>query len=179
MARSRSERGLRPPALGAREILGVLAKHRVDYLIIGGVAERLWGSPRMTDDLDICPATDRPNLERLAVALEELGAEYRPRGLESGLAPPEPWSASVFKGFTSLALLTKHGWLDVWFRPDGTRGYTDLERRAGTAELGGLRVKLAALDDIIRSKEAAGGTRYLAHLPLLRTLREELRRRER
>lgn len=166
----------RPPALRAREILKALERARVVYLLIGGVAERLWGSPRLTDDLDICPATDRENLVRLAAALNALDARFRPPRLEQGVPPPEPWSERSFGGFTSLALTTKHGWLDVWFRPDGTRGFRDLARNAGDAELGGLSVKLASLDDIIRSKEATGGTRYLAQLPLLRELREQRRR---
>lgn len=177
MARRR-ERGQleHPPALRAREMLAALERAEVVYLLIGGVAERLWGSPRLTDDLDICPATDRENLRRLATALNALDARFRPPALEAGVPPPEPWSEASFSGFTNLALTTKHGWLDVWLRPDGTRGYRDLARNAGEAELGGLRVELASLDDIIRSKEAAGGTRYLAQLPLLRELREQRRR---
>lgn len=174
MARRREP--ARPPALGARALLERLARHRVDYVLIGGVAERLWGSPRLTDDLDVCPATGRTNLRRLAAALNELGAAFRPAGLEEGFAPPEPWSESSFGNFTSLALTTPHGWLDVWFRPDGTSGYDELVRNAGEVELGGIPVRIASLDDIIRSKEAAGGTRYLAQLPLLRELREQRRR---
>lgn len=166
----------KPPALGARALLETLARHSVDYLLIGGVAERLWGSPRLTDDLDICPATGRTNLRRLAAALNELGAAFRPAGPEEGMTPPEPWSESSLGSFTSLALTTRFGRLDVWFRPDGTSGYDDLVRNAAGAELAGLRVRIASLDDIIRSKEAAGGTRYLAQLPLLRELREQRRR---
>jgi len=147
-------------------------------VLIGGVAERLWGSPRLTEDIDICPAEDRPNLRRLAAALNELGARYRPRGLETGIAPPEPWNEASFRGFTNLALTTDAGWLDVWFRPDGTDGYRDLVANAGEVEIGGIRVQVASLDDIIRSKEAAGGTRYLAQLPLLRELREQRRKLE-
>jgi hypothetical protein len=174
MARRREP--AKPPALGARALLETLARHRVDYLLIGGVAERLWGSPRLTDDLDICPATGPTNLRRLAAALNELGAAFRPAGLEEGMTPPEPWSESSFGSFTSLALTTQYGWLDVWFRPDGTTGYEDLLRDAADAELAGIRVRIASLDAIIRSKEAAGGTRYLVQLPLLRELREQRRR---
>jgi hypothetical protein len=176
MARRREP--ARPPALGARALLETLARHRVDYLLIGGVAERLWGSPRLTDELDVCPATGRTNLRRLAAALNELGAAFRPAGPKEGFAPPEPWSESSFGDFTSLALATPHGWLDVWFRPDGTTGYADLARNAGEAEIAGNRVRIASLDDIIRSKEAAGGTRHLAQLPLLRELCEQRRRLE-
>lgn len=168
----------RPPAppLRPRVILDVLARHGVSYVLIGGVAERLWGSPRLTEDIDICPAAERANRQRLAAALNELSARFRPPGLESGMAPPESWYESSFGSFTSLALVTDAGWLDVWFRPDGTEGYRDLVADAGEMEIGGLSVQVASLDDIIRSKEATGGTRYLAQLPLLRELREQRRK---
>ena len=43
-------------------------------------------------------------------------------------------------------------------------------------ELQATRFRVAWLDDIIRNKEAAGGLKYLSHLPLLRELRERRRR---
>lgn len=49
--------------------LAVLNRHGVDYVVVGGVAARLWGSPTMTNDLDVCYARDAGNLRRLAAAL--------------------------------------------------------------------------------------------------------------
>jgi hypothetical protein len=146
-------------------------------VLIGGVAERLLGSPRGTADIDICPDRTRVNLRRLASALNELDAHPRPPGLETGFPAPEPWDERTFASFTSLALTTRFGWLDIWFAPDGTEGYRDLIERAIEMEVGGIRFPVASLDDIIHSKEAVGGTKYLSHLPLLRELREVRRRR--
>jgi hypothetical protein len=42
--------------------------------LIGALAARLQGFPRLTADADITPARDRDNLERLAAALRELDA---------------------------------------------------------------------------------------------------------
>ena len=42
------------------------------YVLIGGLAVGAHGYPRATKDVDIVPASDRPNLERLA-ALHEKG----------------------------------------------------------------------------------------------------------
>jgi hypothetical protein len=39
-----------------------------------------------------------------------------------------------------------------------------------------MRLLVASIDDLIRIKEAAGGPKYLSHLPLLRELRERRRR---
>ena len=48
-------------------ILGALEREKVRYVVIGGLAAVLQGSPVFTQDVDICPARDRDNLERLAV----------------------------------------------------------------------------------------------------------------
>jgi hypothetical protein len=144
--------------------------------LIGGVAERLLGSPRTTNDLDICPATDSRNLARLAEALNELGAVHRPAGLESGFPTAEPWSVKSFGAFQTLALATQYGWLDLVFRPDGTTGYADLIKRSADQSVGGPTIKVADVSDLIRIKEAVGAPEYLAHLPLLYELRDERRR---
>jgi hypothetical protein len=146
-------------------------------VILGGVAERMLGSPRVTDDFDICPATTRANLERLAAVLNELEARFRTAGSEpEGCPPVEAWSARSFGSYTSLALITRYGFFDVWFRPDATRGYDDLIEKAIDIEVAGMNVKVAHLDDILRMKQAIGGPKYLSHLPLLRDLQS--RRRE-
>jgi hypothetical protein len=92
-------------------------------------------------------------------------------GIErEGLAPPERWSARSIGSYTSLALSTRFGFFDVWFRPDGTGGFDDLIRKAIDTEVAGMKAKVAHLDDILRNKQAIGGPKYLSHLPLLREL---------
>src|SRR5207344_1163720 len=58
-------------------ILEVLARHRVDFVVVGGVAGGAHGSSYPTYDLDIAYARDTGNLERLVAALRELGATLR------------------------------------------------------------------------------------------------------
>ncbi len=152
--------------------------HELEYVVIGGVAAVIWGSPRNTDDLDICPSDESENLARLAGALNELEARFRPPVLERGFTPPNPWDDRSFASFTSLSLVTEHGWLDVWFRPNGTRGYRDLIEHAADAEFRGVRVQVADLDAIIRSKAAAGRDRDLQAIPHLRELQQRRGRRE-
>jgi hypothetical protein len=66
-----------------RAILEALTRHRVDFIVVGGVAGVLHGSPLHTDDLDILYSLDEQNRERLLAALAELGAVFRddPRNL--------------------------------------------------------------------------------------------------
>ena len=66
--------------LDVERLLGCLTRHGVEYVVVGGIAAVMWGSPRNTFDLDVCPETDPGNLDALAKALVEL--EARLRGVE-------------------------------------------------------------------------------------------------
>jgi hypothetical protein len=134
------------------------------------------GSPRTTDDFDICPAASRANLDRLAAMLNEVEARWAPSGLEeTGFDQVETWSAASFKSQTSLALLTAYGRFDICLRPDGTAGYDDLIERAVDVEVDGLKARVVHLEDSIRIKRTIGGPKYLGHLPLLRDLQRQRR----
>ena len=65
-------------------------------------------------------------------------------------------------------LTTDAGDLDVTTQPSGTTGYDDLAASAYRQTLpGGLHINIASLEDIIRSKTAAGRAKDLATLPQL------------
>jgi hypothetical protein len=166
------------PTLRPRRLLDVLIRNDVRFIVIGGVAERMLGSPRLTADFDVCPATTRANLGRLAAALDELDARFRIEDVEGDdVEVAEPWNVRSFSSFTSLALVTRYGFFDVWFRPDGTGGYDDLIKKAIDVEIAGHSIKVAHLDDILRNKQAIGGPKYLSQLPLLRELQRRRRAR--
>ena len=67
-------------------LLRVLDRHGVEYVLIGGRAASLHGSLFVTTDVDITPATDPANLDRLAAALTEVEARVRVEGERDGLA---------------------------------------------------------------------------------------------
>ncbi|HEX5672045.1 MAG TPA: hypothetical protein VFY46_04920 [Acidimicrobiia bacterium] len=157
-------------------ILGTLARLRVDYVLIGGLAATLQGSPLTTGDADICPDPSPENLTRIAEALRQLDARVHasdsPRGLRFDIAPETLVQAQAWN------LITEAGRLDISWVPSGTRGYPDLARDAITYELEGFVVQVASLADVIRSKEAAGRERDRASLPTLRMLLERLERED-
>jgi hypothetical protein len=147
-------------------------------VLIGALAAIAQGSPIPTEDVDVTPAQDIENLDRLATALRDLGARLRtptdPDGLEF------PIDATYLAGNDTWTLTTKYGDLDLAFVPSGTRGYEDLRRNAVELELGtGRAVTVASLADVIRSKEAAGRLKDEGQLPALRQTLEVIRERER
>jgi hypothetical protein len=66
-----------------------------------------------------------------------------------------------------MTFTTAAGPLDVNLRPDGTRGYKDLIRAAESRQVEGVTIPVAALEDVARSKEAAGRPKDLERLPEL------------
>jgi hypothetical protein len=158
------------------EILRVLKKHDVRFVVIGAIAAIAQGYPLTTQDIDITPSRDPANLERLAAALNELNARLRVPGDEEGVA--FPIDAQMLSGAGTWTLQTPHGDLDLSYVPSGTHGYDDLRRDARSEEIQGVEVSIASLADIIRSKEAAGRVKDQAQLPALRRTLELVRRRE-
>ncbi len=161
------------PRFDPEAMLRILADHGVAYVLIGGLAATLHGSPLRTGDVDICPARDEENLTRLAAALRAMGARVRSPDSPNGLA--FACDAAFFRSLTLANLTTRFGDLDVALTPSGTGGYEDLRGSQVEYDLGGLIVPVAALADVIRSKESANRARDRASLPTLRALLERLR----
>ncbi len=158
------------------EIIAALERHAVRYVVIGGLAATLHGSPVMTTDADICPARERDDLERLARALVELRARIRTSGVPEGLV--FACDATFLSRIeVALNLTTKFGDLDLSFIPSGTSGFEDLRQHAVTMSLMGCPVAVASLADVIRSKEAANRPKDQTALPALRLLLQRLKSR--
>ncbi len=117
-------------------LLRRLEAGRVRYVVIGGVAATLHGSPLVTRDSDICPAADAANLRALAAALRDLDARIRTPNDPAGVAfaCDEAFLAEA----QLLNLTTRFGDLDIVLEPaaGGTGGYVDLISRAVRFDLG-------------------------------------------
>ncbi|MGH2743229.1 MAG: nucleotidyl transferase AbiEii/AbiGii toxin family protein [Gammaproteobacteria bacterium] len=143
-----------------REILGLLTTRGVDFVVIGGYAAVLHGSPRVTQDLDITFATDPPNLEALGKVLTELGARL------SGVDEDVPFVADerTLTGVELLTLETDLGKLDLLALPAGAPPYADLRERAARFDVGGFLVRVADIRQLIAMKEVAGRPKDLADI---------------
>lgn len=153
-------------------MLTALLDGGVEFVLIGGLAGALHGSPAATNDADICPSRVPENLVRLADALVQLDARIRTESEPDGLAFDR--SAEFLGRVDLLNTTTLAGDLDIAFVPAGTRGYDELDERAVVFEFDAQRVRVASLDDVIHSKRMAARPKDLATLPLLEALRDEL-----
>lgn len=159
--------------LDPERLLTVLGAHGVEYVLIGALAARLQGFPRVTAVADITPSSDNDNRERLAAALGELHARVFTESVPEGLV--FDCSAETLRRAGIWNLVTSAGRLDVVFTPAGTGGYQDLVETAISFEVFGVTLFVAGLKDIIRSKQAADRPQDRQDVIILR---EMLRRRE-
>ena len=153
-------------------LLESLAKERVSFVIIGGVAATLHGSARLTNDLDIAYERTTENIERLSVALAPL--EPYLRGAPPGL--PFRFDVPTIRRGLNFTLRTSAGDLDVLGEVTGIGGYDAVARESIAVELLGTTYRMINLDALIRAKRAAGRAKDLEVIAELEALREERER---
>ena len=152
--------------------LRVLITHDIDFVVIGGLAARLHGSPTLTDDLDISHSKDRPNLERLATVLGEMDSRLRLPDPDERVDATLDWR--LLHAAENLTLSTDFGPLDCLARPAGIESYGDLKRGAILMDLEMVTIRVASIDDLMRMKQAAGRRKDLIELEILAALKEEV-----
>lgn len=137
--------------LDAQRILEELARHKVDFVLVGGMAAQTHGNTRMTNDVDVIPEPDPQNLARLASALRALEARVLNRGHEN-----IEIDAAMLPRATIWQLATPHGDIDVLHEAPGAAPYDQLRERALVITLDEVRIPVVGLDDLIRMKLARG-----------------------
>lgn len=154
-------------------ICTILNDEGVDYIVLGGFAAVVHGSSLPTRDIDILPSRAPSNLDRLGRALRRMNALIR--------TSDEPVAAPIDGPFLAnmpfmLNLVTDFGEMDLTFAPSGgLGGFDEWNANAIVVDISeGLSVHVAALDDIIASKQAANRPKDQRSLPYLESLRDQL-----
>jgi hypothetical protein len=139
----------------------LIARHKLDVVLIGNAAAALHGSPVTTIDLDFMFRSSPGNLRKLKGLADDLGAMV--------LRPYYP-ASDLYRVVRDSDGLQ---W-DFMARVDGVRRFESLRSRATPVTFGRHALNVASLEDVIRSKAAADRPQDRAVLPILRkTLREE------
>ena len=153
-------------------LLRTLVEREVRFVLIGGLAARLWGSPTVTNDVDICYARDSSNLESLATVLRQLNA--RLRGVPSNV--PFLLDAETLERGDHFTLVTDAGNLDCLGFPAGSGGYDELAKTSRKMQLGEFGIRVCVLEDLIAMKKAADRPKDRIELEVLYALMDELER---
>lgn len=130
-------------------VVEVLHRHGVEFVVIGGQAETLFGSPRVTYDVDLCYRRSRDNLERVAAALREIRPTLR------GAPPDLPFriDALALGLGSNFTFSTPLGDLDLLGMVEPIGGYDEVLRSAEDYAVGPYTVRIISLNDLIRVKQ--------------------------
>ena len=156
------------------ELIGALAREKVEFIIVGGVAATAHGAARTTLDLDVIYARSDENLGAIVRALGPLHPYLRgaPRGL------PFRFDAETLKNGLNFTLTTSLGDIDLLGEIVGGGTYEKLAGAAIEIEVFGARCLCIGLEDLIRVKRAAGRPKDLEAIAELESLLELTRRSE-
>jgi len=145
-----------------KDLLNILEKHKVRYLVVGGYAVMKYTEPRFTKDLDLWISTDEENAKAVFSALKEFGAPLK------GLTP---------HNFTERGYFYQMGnppfRLDIMMSIPGVEFETSWEHRE-EVQLEGLTIPFISRADLIRAKDASGRAQDLLDAENLRKAEEEL-----
>ncbi len=150
-------------------LLGRLADKQVDMVLVGGMAAIAHHVVHLTNDVDICYASDPANLERVVRALAPLQPRLRVEGLtdDQSRALPFQWDSRTLRGHELLTLETDAGALDLIRFIPGVGDYAAVRAAAILVDLYGHLVPTLDLPALITSKRTLRRPKDLAALPPL------------
>jgi hypothetical protein len=154
------------------ELLGTLARHEVEFVVVGATAAALDGAPLGTYDLDIVPEPSKENRLRLLQVLQVVDAVYFDP-LQRRIRP----SAERLSSQRLHLLETRLGRLDVMMQLNESMAWTEVAARSHLLEVEGRPVRVLNLDAVIESKELANREKDRLALPVLRQTLQLMRRK--
>jgi predicted nucleotidyltransferase len=148
-----------------------LCQHDIEFIVVGGLAAVLNGAPVNTFDVDILFSRSPENIPRILRWAEEADAFFR-------IQPERRFrlNESYLNAGRHLNLLTRYGRIDLLGFIGEDLGFSQLLPQTAEMKIGGgARVRVLNLETIIAVKEALGGEKDLATLPILRSTLKVLR----
>lgn len=143
------------PVKDFKELLGLFAEHRVDFMIVGAFALAYHGAPRFTGDLDVLVKPDEKNAERILAALDTFGFASLDITIED--LSGEDNVIQLGHPPVRVDLLTSISGI-TWEEANAT---------AESADYGGVPVRYLGRSALIKNKKATGRAKDLLDLDAL------------
>lgn len=154
--------------IGPQQILSLLVENKVRFIVVGAYAAIAHGAQYRTDDLDICHERSPSNYKQLMAVLRPI----RARLIDMPAELKAPFEERSLAQGTNFTLITDAGRLDLLGELSAVGGYRELFPSSTEIEVAGITCRVASLELVIRSKEAANRPKDRQVLPELRALLE-------
>ena len=126
------------------EFVGLLQKHEVEYLIVGGYAVSIHGHPRYTGDMDVWLNQSVENARKIVQCIEEFG--FASFNLKE-------------EDFTKADTVIQLGYpplrIDLLTDIDGV-SFTSAFENKKVVEMEGLQINFIGYKELIENKRASG-----------------------
>ncbi len=148
-------------------MLQTLVQHRLEFILVGGVACALQGAPIVTQDVDIVYRNEGANIARLNTALTELN------GVARGDSRRLPFNETHLRTIGDKLAMTDARPLDVLGSINDGLLCEDLIDSPDLLEVAGAAIHVLSLKRLIELRRQPARPKDLAVLPVLEaTLRE-------
>src|SRR5256885_10024916 len=134
------------------QLAGAIERTKLDAVLVGHAASILHGAPILTQDADILIRDTRPNrlkLQKLVDALDGVLSDIGDLANAKRIHLPDLYVGVLFD------------------KIGGGLSFNSVRSRATKMRVGKHSLTVAALEDVIKSKVAAGRKKDLAVLPIL------------
>ncbi len=146
-----------------QRILLALVDAGVEFIVVGGTAAVMMGTPIVTFDIDIVHKRNTENVDRLHAFLMRHGAYHR-LDLANRRLPP---ARDVLFGHGHMNLALGEAKLDVLCELDAGAGYDELLADSVQQPFHGKMLRVLGLRRLIQAKAAAGRPKDQMALPIL------------
>jgi hypothetical protein len=145
-----------------------LARAKVEFVVVGGLAVMMYGTGLITKDVDVCVTFTSENLQRIWTALGDLHPYHRmtPQKVRLVLTP------GFEKGLKNLYLMTDLGSIDLLGEVLGVGDYAATYAGSVAVPMPYGEYRLLSLDTLIAAKEAMNREKDRAAVRLLRGIRD-------
>jgi len=146
-------------------VAAALRSARLEAIVVGNAASELHGAPVVTEDVDLLLRDTPLNRKKLQRFITEV----------HGAGPFE-----ISELMAGKRILLPESYVDILFdRIAGRLSYNAVRSRSRQMSVGREALRVASLEDVIRSKKAAGREKDMAVLPILRSTLAVLKARGR
>ncbi len=136
-----------------------LNRHKVRYVLIGGMAAILYGSPRITKDTDILIEATIENCQKLLTALKAVNFDTANLTTAKKILKNE---VNILKDYVRLDVLTKIKGV----------GFEEAWKRRAIKRIEGVRIPIISISDLILSKKAAARDIDMQDVKILKKIKQ-------